>query len=118
MPQKKSPEEASNYDPTLPSSQRDYRLTTTDFYLKKALPHRIPQQYLQYSNSDLLHPIERAVRDEAKQQLTHSDLRGVVVSSGKMDRTVKVRVPGQTWNRKIQKVCLILQPSKTIESAC
>jgi len=29
---------------------------------------------------------------------------GVVVSAGKMDKTVKVRIPQQKWNRKIKKV--------------
>ncbi|KAK3724478.1 hypothetical protein LTR37_001102 [Vermiconidia calcicola] len=100
LPQKKDASEASSYDPTLPSSMRDYRLTTTDFHLKKPLPHRIPSQYLQNSTSEILHQNERAQREKIR---THKTIRGVVVSAGKMDKTVKVRVPGQTWNGKIRK---------------
>lgn len=35
----------------------------------------------------------------------HREIVGVVVRSGKMDRTVTVRLPGQRWERKVGKVC-------------
>lgn len=32
---------------------------------------------------------------------------GVVVSAGKMQKTVKVRVPGQKWNKHLRKVSFV-----------
>ncbi|KAK5168961.1 uncharacterized protein LTR77_006270 [Saxophila tyrrhenica] len=98
--QKKDADEASEYDPTLLSSQRDYRLTTTDFYLKRGLPQRIPDQYLAHSTSPILAAEERKQRETVQ---GHKRLVGVVVSSGKMDKTVKVRLPKQRWNKRIHK---------------
>lgn len=40
------------------------------------------------------------------------ELNGVVVSAGLMQKTVKVRVGGQQWNPKVQKVCW--SPSRTL----
>lgn len=106
VPQKESPETAKNYDPTLPSSQRDYRLKNSDFYLKKAIPQRIPFQYLVHSTSPILAKEERLAREQAKTAHKPKRLVGVVVSSGKMHKTVKVRLPAQRWNNKIHKVGL------------
>lgn len=39
----------------------------------------------------------------AAQKQTFASLTGVVVSAGKMDRTVKVRVGAQKWNKQVQK---------------
>lgn len=97
----KDASEADHYDPTLGSSQRDYKLTKTDFYLKKPLSHPIPIQYLQHSTTSLLHRHEREQRDKAE---PHKRIAGVVVSAGKMDKTVKVRVPKMEWNNRIKKV--------------
>lgn len=102
--QKKSPATAEAYDPTLPTSQRDYRLKKSDFYLKKPIPQRIPFQYLVNSTSPILPKEERLAREQAKLAHKPKRLVGVVVSSGKMDKTVKVRLPGQRWNKKIHKV--------------
>lgn len=33
---------------------------------------------------------------------------GVVVSAGKMQNTVKVRIPGQTFNKHLRKVCSLV----------
>lgn len=44
-------------------------------------------------------PVAKAAR-----RVTH-ELHGVVVSAGLMDKTVKVRVGGQTWNKVVNKVC-------------
>lgn len=41
---------------------------------------------------------------KAAQRVTH-ELHGVVVSAGLMQRTVKVRVGGQKWNKVVKKVC-------------
>ena len=38
----------------------------------------------------------------------------MVVSAGKMDKTVKVRVPGQRWNKKIGKVIPAITPPEQI----
>ncbi|KAK4956097.1 hypothetical protein LTR28_005968 [Elasticomyces elasticus] len=49
------------------------------------------------------HPNGKAI--EAKQAATPAQRpkTGVVVSAGKMQKTVKVRVPGETWNKHIRK---------------
>lgn len=102
-----------NYDPSLPFEKRTlsetgedgkpqhYRLTKTDWYLKKGLPHAIPPQYLQHSTASHLAHEERQQREKFQD---HKEILGVVVSSGKMDRTVKVRLPGQRFERKVGKV--------------
>lgn len=97
-----------NYDPTLPASQRigpdgkPYRLKKSDFYLKKMLPQkRIPDQYLLHSTSEILHVKEKKQRELLK---PHKKIVGVVVSAGKMDKTVKVRIATQIWNTRIKKV--------------
>jgi small subunit ribosomal protein S17 len=41
----------------------------------------------------------------ASVQPTARQLTGVVVTAGKMMKTVKVQVPKQKWNKRIQKVC-------------
>lgn len=95
------------YDPTLPFAQRvgpdgqPYPLTKTDRLLKKVLKQRIPVQYLQHSTSEILPEGEKEQREQTVQ---HKKVVGVVVSSGKMDKTVTVRVGGQTWNKRIGKV--------------
>jgi ribosomal protein S17 len=43
-------------------------------------------------------PVAKAAR-----RVTH-ELHGVVVSAGLMDKTVKVRVGGQKWNKIVNKV--------------
>lgn len=98
----------ANYDPSLPASQRSYRLSKTDFHLKKPLPQKIPIQYLQHSTSDLLHHHEKEQRERAPGP--HKEIVGVVVSAGKMDKTVKVRVPGQRWEARVGKVCFLEFP--------
>lgn len=96
--------EAPDYDPSLPASQRTYRLNKTDFNLKKPLKQRkINDQYLQHSTSDLLHDNEKKLREKT---VPHKKVIGVVVSAGKMQKTVKVRVAGQEWNKRIGKVRL------------
>jgi len=40
-------------------------------------------------------------------RLAHRQFMGVVVSAGKMMKTVKVRVADQEWNNHIKKVLLI-----------
>lgn len=100
----------ANYDPTLTSAQRTdpntgallYRLRKTDYFLKKALPQKIPMQYLQHSTAEHLAHTEKEQRAKTEE---HREIVGVVVRSGKMDRTVTVRLPGQRWERKVGKVC-------------
>lgn len=41
---------------------------------------------------------------KAARRVTH-ELHGIVVSAGLMQKTVKVRVGGQKWNKIINKVC-------------
>lgn len=98
----KSASKAESYDPKVPYAQRDYSLSKSDYYLKRPLPQAIPPQYLQHSTSDLLHFTERAQREKVSPP--HKPLVGVVVSAGKMDKTVKVRIPRMEWNGRIKKV--------------
>lgn len=107
------------YDPTLPFAQRigpdgqPYSLTKADRLLKKPLRQRIPAQYLQHSTSEILPEAEKEQREQTVQ---HKKVVGVVVSSGKMDKTVTVRVGGQTWNKRIGKVCRLSR--KALISEC
>ena len=95
------------FDPSLPAAKRIgkngkvIRLDKTDFYLKKGLRQKIPVSYLQHSTTDLLPAHEKEQRAET---VPHKQLIGVVVSSGKMDKTVTVRVGTQTWNKRVKKV--------------
>ena len=52
---------------------------------------------------------------KAARRVTH-ELHGVVVSAGLMQRTVKVRVGGQKWNKVVNKVSERLKVTR-IESA-
>lgn len=104
------PNPVENYDPRLPASARPKHpetgtplpLKKTDFYLKKPLPSQfIPPQHLQHTEADWLHENERKQRDRLQ---VPKKIVGVVVSAGKMEKTVKVRVPGRRWEPKIGKV--------------
>lgn len=97
------------YDPTLPAEKRvdpdgnPYRLTRSDFLLKKPLNQpRIPRQYLAHSTAENLHEKEKAQREKNTQP--HKPITGVVVRSGRMDKTVTVRIAGQKFNKQIKKV--------------
>lgn len=99
------------------ASQRPHRAQVTEV-LSRRLPHNIPTQYLQHSRSEHLDPIEKAQRDSHIEK--HKEIRGVVVSAGLMDKTVRVRVPGRRWNKKIGKVFETRQSLdvKTANSGC
>jgi small subunit ribosomal protein S17 len=47
---------------------------------------------------------------------TFRELHGIVVTAGLMQKTVKVRVGGQTWNKKLQKVDPIHRLAVALES--
>lgn len=70
-------------------------------WVAEKLPHPVPIQYLQHTTSDKLSEEEQEWRRKTP---PHGQLVGVVVSAGKMDKTVKVRIPGQRWEKKIGKV--------------
>nr|POF14961.1 hypothetical protein CFP56_71908 [Quercus suber] len=70
--------------------------------LATPLKHRIPPQYLQHSTSPFLHKEEIAQR-EAEGLRTHTQITGVVIDAGKMDKTVKVRIVGRRWEKRIGK---------------
>lgn len=96
------------YDPSLPASKRldpegnPYRLTKTDMLLKKRLDQdRIPAQYLTHTTAEHLHEKEKAQREHTK---PHTRIVGVVVRSGRMAKTVTVRVAGQRFQKQIKKV--------------
>lgn len=86
------------------------------YALKRGLPHRIPPQLLMYVQPTALTTVEKQEREHllkwALPGHVNADLelkggrevKGVVVSAGKMDRTVKVRVPGQRWEPRVKKV--------------
>lgn len=69
--------------------------------LSQPLPHRLPPAYLRLCDPQALTPEER---EHQKRVPASKTIRGVVVSAGKMDKTVKMRVAGQRWNKKIGKV--------------
>ncbi|KAK0841980.1 hypothetical protein LTS02_016654 [Friedmanniomyces endolithicus] len=94
-------------DPRLPASERidpatgrPTSLSEVDRLLKKPLRQLIPPQYLEHSTVEWLHENERAQRERTR---VHRKIVGVVVSTGKMAKTVKVRVPTQRWEPKIGK---------------
>jgi len=96
------------YDPSLPrekrinpETQEVYPLRRSDRFLKRPSGEIIPIQHLQHSTSELLPAQEK---EQRARTVAHKDIVGVVVSAGKMDKTVKVRVPGQRWEKKIGKV--------------
>lgn len=47
----------------------------------------------------------------------YRQLTGVVVSAGKMMKTVKVRIPGQKWDKHIRKVSYSLRSATPAHSA-
>lgn len=53
---------------------------------------------------------------KAARRVTH-ELHGIVVSAGLMQKTVKVRVGGQKWNKIISKVCIYVSLLQFIFSA-
>ena len=104
---------------TTPDPERRAALWKT---LKRELPHAIPPQYLFHVKRGVLPPRDRHEQKhlfkwalegysnvEGQRKSKHvREIKGVVVSAGKMDRTVKVRVPWQRWEQKIKKVSLIV----------
>lgn len=82
---------------------RNYKDLRPSELLSEPLPQRkIPDQYLIHVNAEQL-PI--AEQEQWEKVTPHKKIVGVVVSHGKMDRTVKVKVAGQQFNRRIKKVC-------------
>lgn len=62
---------------------------------------------------------------EAAQSILRSAVRrngntttGVVISAGLAEKTVKVRVGGEVWNKKVQKVTRERRPAETNASLC
>lgn len=81
------------------------------------LKHDLPSQYLMYINDDILTAKEKLQREqvyrwamsghvdgEGQPKENAREIKGVVISTGRMPRTVKVRIPGQRWEPKIKKV--------------
>ena len=50
-------------------------------------------------------PPPSATKTVQKTYQTFREIHGVVVSAGLIDKTVKVLVGGQRWNKFIKKVC-------------
>ncbi|KAF2858873.1 nucleic acid-binding protein [Piedraia hortae CBS 480.64] len=80
------------------SSHREQTKIAT--LLSTPITAKIPPQLLCHSTSSLL-PLEEQEQRAATRP--HKEITGVVVSSGKMQKTVKVRVQGQKWNSRIKK---------------
>lgn len=97
-----TPAPVKGYNPALNASQRDFPLTTTDRLVKRILPHGIRPQLLQHVDPAKLHGRERSV---ALRNPKHKDIVGVVVRTGRMDKTVSVRVAGRRYEPRIGKVC-------------
>jgi hypothetical protein len=69
--------------------------------LKRNLPHSIRPQLLQHVDPERLNGREKEGALNARK---HADIVGVVVRTGRMDKTVSVRVPKQRWEPRIKKV--------------
>ena len=69
--------------------------------LKRVLPHSIRPQLLQHVDPERLHGREREAALNAQK---HAEIVGVVVRTGRMEKTVSVRVPKQRWESRIKKV--------------
>lgn len=98
------PVEVSNdaaYNPALNFKQRNYSLSTTDRLVKRILPHTIRPQLLQHVDPAKLHGRERETAEKAGK---HADIVGVAVRTGRMDKTVSVRIAGRRYEPKIGKV--------------
>lgn len=65
------------------------------------MPHFVSPQYLQHVQPGMLHG-EEAKRMQGLQK--HKELVGVVVRTGRMDKTVTVRIPGRRWEARVKKV--------------
>ncbi|KAK6420977.1 hypothetical protein LTR95_016875 [Oleoguttula sp. CCFEE 5521] len=91
-----------NYDVSLSFSARQYPLTSTDRALKRPLPgtHHIRPQLLMHVDPTKLHSSDRARQEK---NAAHKKIVGVVVRTGRMDKTVTVRIPGQRWDGRIKK---------------
>lgn len=100
------PKTAAKYNPALNATQRDYGLSKTDRLVKRILPHTIRPQLLQHVDPAVLHGREK---DAALKAEKHKEIVGVVVRTGKMDKTVSVRVAGRRYEPRIGKVwfCLV-----------
>ncbi|KAK6431631.1 hypothetical protein LTR95_012208 [Oleoguttula sp. CCFEE 5521] len=97
-----APTPPPNYNPSLPFSARQYPLTSTDRILKRPLPgtHHIRPQLLMHVDPTKLHSSDRARQGK---NAAHKKIVGVVVRTGRMDKTVTVRIPGQRWDGRIKK---------------
>lgn len=95
------PKIEAKYNPALNAAQRDYPLSSTDRLVKRILPHTIRPQLLQHVEPSLLHGRER---DAALKAEKHKEIVGVVVRTGRMDKTVSVRVAGRRYEPRIGKV--------------
>ncbi|QIW95984.1 hypothetical protein AMS68_001502 [Peltaster fructicola] len=108
--------EALFLDSSLPTAQQERRKQLLTL-LRKDIQHDVPSQYLTHVHPGALTNKELEQREQLyKWAMTgHAndkgepktdrarEIKGVVVSAGKMDRTVKVRIPEQRWEPRIHK---------------
>lgn len=86
---------------TSPAAKVDYRSLAPEEVLSRPLKQTaIPAHYLQHVNAESL-PISE--QEQWEKVTPHKKTVGVVVSHGKMDKTVRVKVAGQRWNKAIKK---------------
>ncbi|KAM3413988.1 hypothetical protein BST61_g10652 [Cercospora zeina] len=86
---------------TQPAARIDYQKLSTQDLLSRPLPQRkIPDQYLTHVKAKTL-PVSE--QEQWEKVAPHKKTVGVVVSHGKLNKTVKVRVAGQRWNNRIKK---------------
>ena len=98
---------------TSSSAKVDYRNLAPEELLSRPLKQKaIPAHYLQHVNAESL-PISE--QEQWEKVTPHKKTVGVVVSHGKMDKTVRVKVAGQRWNKAIKKVGHILDNSLEVE---
>ena len=75
------------------------------------LGHFISPQMLQHVDPGVLPEHEREILLRGLR--AHKEIVGVVVRTGRMDKTVTVRIPGQRWEKRLKKVCLCEPGSQT-----
>lgn len=73
--------------------------------VRAGFPSATPRKVRTKKGSPTMEPAVKAAAQTA--QKIFKEIHGVVVSAGKMDRTVKVQVGGRRWNSFIKKVRLL-----------
>lgn len=83
-------------------TEKDFsQIPLSELFSKPLAQRHLPPQRLQYVDAERL-PINE--QEQWEKVGPHKKIVGVVVSHGKMDKTVRVRVGAQRWDKRIKKV--------------